>query len=139
MPTSKLGYVLELRGTGTLLSDSNGIANDTFTAESISKMRFYGGGMLWRPRHRIKYLVGTQENPVDDVIISSGATELNNRLRLEGTRSDLGSLGELRIVGEHEWRRRNDAVGSDTKNKILGELGLSRRFNRAWRLMISIP
>ncbi len=129
MPTNWHGHEASLRLNGNFLSDNKGFVNNLVSAELGNRMRFRGAGFRWRPRHTFKRTGSTSKNP------DGTSDELDSKLIMEGNHPDLWVLGDLRLKGEYDWRRKVNHKGIDTEDRYVAEVGVMRRFGPAYRLM----
>lgn len=130
VPTHWNKHEVDLQLTANLLDDSKGYLNHQYASEMRNRLEFRELGMRWLPRHMIKYSKGKQENPFSD------SNEIESRLRLEGEHARLGQLGALKVVGDWQWRERDNQSRTDTNSKTIAEFGLTKNFGKPYKLQV---
>ena len=130
-PTHWKKHEVGLKLTGNFLSDNNDFSNNMVSAELGNKLEFRTGGFRWRPRHTIKTSSSESQNP------DGTNSELDSKLAFECTHPNLWVLGRTKLKGQYDWRRKENEKGSNTKNRYYVELGLIKKFNRDYKLMLS--
>lgn len=128
IPTHWQRHEVDFLAGANLLSDSKTFRNNQYTTEMRNRLETRQVGMRWRPRHNLKLSKGHQENPTSD------SNEIESKFRVEGEHANLGPAGALRVVWDWTWRRRTNDRGIDERNKTIGEVGLTRKFGRKYRL-----
>ena len=111
-----------------LLTDSDGNKNDTYTTSLGNEMAFRALGLRLKPKHDLKSVIGTRNQP------ATKSKELSSRLVLEGLRTQLGPVGKFAVKGVHDWRRLRAGEGQDITTKYIADVSLAKNFNRRYRI-----
>ncbi|MEN8008394.1 MAG: hypothetical protein ABFS42_15400 [Candidatus Krumholzibacteriota bacterium] len=130
IPTNWKRHEVDLLASVNLLADSKQFRNKQLTYEMRNRLEDKQLGMRWVPRHNLKYSKSKQEHPF------SNSNEVESKFRLEGEHPNIGPLGSLRVMWDWTWRRRTNEKGVDSRNKNIGEVGLTRRFGRQYKLKV---
>lgn len=130
-PTHWKKHEVGLRLMGNFLSDNFEYSSNMLSAELDNRLELRSGSFRWRPKHSIKATKGVSKNP------DGGSDELDSKLALECEHPSFGPVGNLRIKGQYDWRRKINEKGSNTKNRYLVEVGVIKRFNSDYKLMVS--
>ena len=128
VPTHWKRHEFDLVASANILADSKGFRNNQYTSELRNRLEARQLGMRWRPRHNLKYSKGKQQNPF------ANSNEIESKFRIEGEHPRLGPLGSLRLMWDWTWRRRTNDKGVDSRNKTIGEVGLTKKFGRKYKL-----
>ncbi len=132
MPTGRVGHIVDVRGTANLLADSEKYSNYQYTGVLVNKFNTLKKRFRLRPQHGLKYA----RSYVTNGGVLSKSSEIESRLSIEGDRPKMRFLpGDLRVRGEWEWRSRDTKSETEVKNRIFGELGLTMKVSRKFRIV----
>jgi len=129
-PTHWKRHEVDFLVSANILADSKGFRNNQYTSEIRNRLESRNLGFRWVPRHSLKYSKGKQENPFAD------SNEWESKLRIEGEHPRIGPLGSMRLMGDWTWRERTNQKGVTTRDKLIGEIGLARKFGKKYKLKV---
>jgi hypothetical protein len=131
-PTHWNRHEVGLRVIGNFLSNNKDYTNNMASAELGNTLHFRTAAIRWQPKHALKSTKGVSKNP------DGSNTELDSKFIIDGDRPDLWVLGNVRVKGQYDWRRKISEKGTDVKNRYFLELGINKKFNRRYKLMTSV-
>lgn len=129
-PSSRWNHRVDVKGNVSFLSDNSGYANNLYASDITNTFAVRRYGTLLKPKHQFKVAKNIQENP------NKISNEIESKSTLIAELPRFRLLGDMRMRGEHSYRKRSDEVGSDTKTRYILEGTLRRKFGNGYRLTV---
>lgn len=129
-PSKRFNHRLDVKVNATLLSDNGGYENDKYTTEFINTAVFKYRLFAFEPKHQLKLGSNTQKNP------DTKSSEVESRTGLTTKLPTSKRFGSVIVKTNHEYRKRSDDAGSDTKSKFIFDMSLRRKFENGYKLSV---
>jgi hypothetical protein len=140
-PTGWNRHQTDVLVNANILSNSDKMLDQKYSSEVRNHLEWRNSGFRWSPKHSVKYSKQRKKDEVETIYESKikrvvHSNEWENKLAVVGENPHVFWLGALKVRGEHNWRRRANPGESDTTQKTLGEIGLSKKFADGHRLKL---
>lgn len=127
-PSKRWSHRVDVKVNATFLSDNGGYVNNKYTSDIINTAVYKYRLITFEPKHQFKLGSNIQENPDSD------SKEVDSRTSLTSKLPASKRFGDVIVRTTHEYRKRSDDAGSDTKSKMIFDISLRQKFENGFRL-----